>query len=131
MSAARPAPQHLHILPTLTEVIELPEPVPAFDPADAEAEALPEVTAPAAPETAAASFELPHVVEEQIVQHVLADLQRHAELMLEYRLREALAPVLARLTESLIGELRQERAATLRDVVTRAVSQELARRRFR
>ena len=37
--------------------------------------------------------------------------------MLEHRLREALAPVLARATDALVREARNELAATLRDVV--------------
>jgi aspartate oxidase len=39
--------------------------------------------------------------------------------------------VLAKLTDALIHDVRDELAATLRDVVSRAVSQELARQRSR
>lgn len=69
--------------------------------------------------------------EEQLVQQVLADVQRHADAMLEFRLREALGPVLARVTDELVRGARQEMAATLRDIVARAVAQELARQRSR
>ncbi len=67
--------------------------------------------------------------EEQIVQSVLTELQRRSDLMLEYRLRETLTPILARLCDTLIKEAREDLAVTLRDVVSRAVSQELARHR--
>lgn len=105
-SAARPV--NLQGLPTLTEVIEPARPAP---PAAAGAATLP-----------------PRVDGDEIVARVLADLQRHADLMLEYRLREAIAPLLARHADALVRELQQELAATLREVVARAVSQELARR---
>jgi hypothetical protein len=132
MNAFRPPPQNLTGLPTLTEVIEFAAPAvepgvdavgtPPSEPlaAEVETDAMPAAAAPA-----------PAIDEEQIVQRVLTDLQRHADLMFEYRLREALAPVLAKLTDALIHDVRDELAATLRDVVSRAVSQELARQRSR
>jgi hypothetical protein len=73
----------------------------------------------------------PAVDEERLVANVLVELQRHADLMLEYRLREAIDPALSRLADGLVHDLREELAATLRDVVARAVSQELARQRGR
>jgi hypothetical protein len=71
------------------------------------------------------------VNEEQITQRVLVELERQVELMLEYRLREVLTPVLTRAADSLIRDARSELASTLRDVVARAVAQELARHRTR
>ena len=65
------------------------------------------------------------------MQRVHADLQRQIDGMLEYRLREAMAPVLARTTELLVRELRQELSKTMKDVVARAVAQEVARQRSR
>jgi hypothetical protein len=65
--------------------------------------------------------------EAQIAQRVLADVQRQIDGMLEYRLREALAPILARSSEALVRELRQELSKTMRDVVARSVAQEVAR----
>ena len=131
MNASRPPPQNLPGLPTLTEVIELG--TSASEPS-VELEA----TQPSEPALAAAiksettpAAAAPVIDEEQIVQRVLIDLQRHSDLMFEYRLRETLAPALARLTDALIRDVRDELAATLRDVVSRAVSQELARHRSR
>lgn len=89
----------------------------------------------AAPAPAAAPAEPPpagvSIDEAQIVQRVHADLQRQIDGMLEYRLREAMAPVLARTTELLVRELRQELSKTMKDVVARAVAQEVARQRSR
>lgn len=69
--------------------------------------------------------------EDQLVQRVLLEIQRHVDLMVEFRLREALAPVLARAAQSIVDEARTELSATLRDVVGRAVAQEVARQRQR
>jgi len=68
---------------------------------------------------------------EQLEESVLGAVQQHIDLMFEYRLREAIAPVLARAADQLIKDLREPLAADLRDVVQRAVAQELARRRHR
>jgi len=65
------------------------------------------------------------------VQRVLADVQRQLDLVFEYRLREMLTPALARIADSLIRDTRNELATTLRDIVTRAVAQELQRQRGR
>ena len=73
----------------------------------------------------------PAVTEAQLTHRILTDVQRQIDLMLEYRLREALAPVLARATDNLVRESRGELASTLRDVVARAVAQEMSRHRSR
>jgi hypothetical protein len=105
------------VLPTLTEVVRVE---PAADgPPQGELPLLEAVV-----ETSA-------VDERQLTSRVLADVQRQIDLMLEYRLREALAPAMARLTEALVHEARSELASTLRDVVARAVAVELARQRGR
>ncbi len=121
-------------VPTLTEVVNLPEaPAPAVapvasPPGDTRTEPAPlESLAPLAP--AAAATRLPD--EEELVQRVLADVQRQIDLMLEIKLREALAPALTRATDALMREARTELASTLRDVVSRAVAQEIARHRER
>jgi hypothetical protein len=67
--------------------------------------------------------------EDQIVQRVLLDLQRQIDLMLEYRVREALIPALTRATDALVLEARNELASTLRSIVSKSVAQELARHR--
>ena len=103
----------------MTEVIELP--AAAEQPMTSEAQG----------DGGSSAAAVDEVDEDEIVDLVLVELQRHADLMLEFRLREAIEPALARLSFALAGELRDELAATLRDVVSRSVSQELARRRGR
>ena len=119
MNQVRPGPQSVQSLPTLTEVIELPART---------IQAGVEASAPQAPPSAGETLPLD---EDLIVQRVLAEIALHADLMLEHRLRESIAPALARFADGLIDDLRQELATTLRDVIARAVNQELARRRDR
>jgi hypothetical protein len=90
-------------LPTLTEVVEVKPPM-----ADAPSPAL---------------------GEDELRKLILADIQRQVDLMLEVRLREALTPALTRLTDALVRETRGELASSLRDIVARAVAQELSRHR--
>ncbi|CAM5796754.1 putative protein OS=Rhizobacter sp. Root404 OX=1736528 GN=ASC76_17680 PE=4 SV=1 [Rhizobacter fulvus] len=71
------------------------------------------------------------ITEEQLTQRILNDLQRQMDLMLDYRLREILTPLLTRAADSVVREARSELASTLRDVVARAVAQELTRHRTR
>lgn len=101
-----------HSPPTLTEVVAVPE-----EGVDA--------TVPM--QLYPAGVVLPD--EEALVERVLADVGRQVELMLEYRLRETLTPVLARAADALVREARNELAQTLRDVIARSVAQELARHR--
>lgn len=83
--------------------------------------------APAMPPVATAA----PINETQLVQRILVDLQRQIDLMLEVRLREALAPVLARATDTLIRDARKELTTAMRDAVARSVAEELARRENR
>lgn len=106
MAEPRPQPP-IARLPTLTEVVM-------------EGKAQADAPAPASP---------PAIDEAGVVDAVMAALQPRIDLMLEYRLREALAPLLARAADTIVADARQELAQTLRDVVARAVGQELARRR--
>ena len=120
-------------VPVLTEVVLLSEPEAVDIPIDA----LPVVTElavsdpPSAPVATPTPVALPENVEDQLVERVWADLQRQVDLMLEYRLRETLAPILSRATEAVLRDTRQQLASTLRDVVARAVAQELSRHRGR
>ena len=119
MSEHEPAaPQHV---PTLTEVVDWPQALPS----PTQTAVLP----PGLPLSSAGELAETVLTEAQLVQRVLADLQRQTDLMLDYRLREVLTPLLARATDNLIREARGELASTLRDVVARAVAQEMARHR--
>lgn len=128
--SARAAP------PPVAEVVETPPPrAPVAPPVALPAPPAFAATAPAAltqptppppaPRTAAAA----PLNEDVIVQRVLTDVQRQLDLVFEYKLRELLAPTLARIADSLIRDTRNELATTLREIVTRAVAQELQRTR--
>ena len=82
---------------------------------------------PQTPAPAAKAGATPTASEVQLTQRVLADLQRQVELMLEVRLREALAPILARATDTLVRDARKELTAAMRDIVSRAIAKELGR----
>lgn len=140
----RPTVHGQRLAPTLTEVIEVWESgsVP-LDGQRAETTVLMEsfrgrwdtrVDTAVASHTVNAKADLPRPEvaapnEEQVMQRVLLDLQRQIDLMLEYRLREALMPALTRATDAFVLEARNELASTLRAVVSKAVAQELARLR--
>lgn len=126
MTHAR-TPQPPRQVPTLTEVVDVAKSKPAAG------TVVPAAPTPAVPPPAALS---PAGVksslnEDALVQRVLFDVQRQVDLMLEHRLRETLSPALARLTESLVREVQNDLASTLRDVVAKAVAQEIARLRAR
>ncbi len=91
---------HLNLdgLPTLTEVLELGR---------------------------ASAAGVPHPGDTDLVAQVLAALEPRIGALLETRLREALAPALARVADGLIREARAELAPTLRSVVEEAVAQAL------
>ena len=92
-------------LPTLTEVVDVTP-----------------TARPAAPQAAPPT-------EDELRKAILADVQHQVDQMLEVRLREALAPAITRLTDALVREARGELASSLRDIVSRAVAQELSRHR--
>lgn len=127
-SAGRPGRAASGRLPTLTEIIDVGAEAQAA--ADGEA-ACGEAEAPATvPEAAGVPPGAAAAIDEmQVVRRVLADLERQVDLLLEYRLREVLGPALARASDMLIRETRNELAATLRDIVARAVAHELTRQR--
>jgi hypothetical protein len=134
-------------VPVLTEVVVLPKaeptvevdefpPIPA-DPAFAataptpmggpEYASPPVKTAPPLVATPAPLAVVPPLDEARVVQRVLADLDKQLDLMFEQRLRESLSPVLARMTDSLVREMRTQLASNLREMAARAVSLELDR----
>lgn len=128
----RPAPPGR--VPTLTEVVRMPEaqpPTPVAPVSEPQAFAATVPAAMDAPRSGGVVVGAPVADEEELVQRVLADLQRQIDLMLEVKLREVLAPALTRATDALMREARTELASTLRDIVSRAVAQELSRHRQR
>lgn len=137
MNAGAPKPARV---PTLTEVIEvgdtpLPPPVELQEDAEAPWERTTRFAVPVPQSVAAIAAVAPPpaapIDEERVAERILADVQRQVGVMLEHRIRETLAPALARLTEAVVQEARVELASALRDMVARAVAQELARQRAR
>ena len=122
-------------VPTLTEVVAWPDTAPATDLAEPTSQhgSLEADVIERAPATGdnASSRPAPRKTDEQIIDRVMSDLQRQIDLMLDYRLREILTPILTRAADAVIRDARTELASTLRDVVARAVAQELARHRTR
>ena len=114
-------------VPTLTEVVVMPDAPAAQAPLAPSVEADVMGSALMTP----ASYHAPSMNDEQLIQRVLVDVQHQVDLMLEYRLREMLTPILARAADGVIRDARTDLASTLRDVVARAVAQELARHRDR
>ena len=60
---------------------------------------------------------------------LLASIQDRIDSLFQARLREAVAPALARAVDGLLRELGPELASAMRETAERAVAQELARRR--
>jgi len=133
-------------VPVLTEVVVMPKKAtpevvhndyPPFAPDPAYAETAPAPLGdwpgnpppqPPARAQAGAAFVAPPLIDEaMLTQRVLADLDKQLDLMFEHRLRETLSPVLARMTDTLVREMRNQVAASLREMVTRAVALELDR----
>lgn len=116
-------------LPVLETVV--PEVSPPAGP-EPESEPAP-VIAPVIAPVAAASPEsaLPEITQAQLAQRVLSVVQKQIDGMIDFRLKEAVAPILARHTEAMVRDLREELSRTMADVVARAVAQEMAKLRQR
>ena len=67
-------------------------------------------------------------VADELSADVLFELEQRIDSLFESRLREALAPALARAADGLIREARLELSAALRDLVDDAVTRALERR---
>ena len=89
---------HPALVPTLTEVIEV-----GGDDQPPSASAMPGTATEVLPVQAMVP-DGGAVQEGQLVQRVLTDVQRQIDSMLEFRLREALAPVLARHSEAIVRD---------------------------
>lgn len=72
----------------------------------------------------------PHSADDpELAADLLACIQERVDTLFQARLREAIAPALARAVDGLLRELGPELASALRETAERAVAQELARRR--
>ncbi|MBL8314764.1 MAG: hypothetical protein JNK55_13550 [Rubrivivax sp.] len=118
---ALPPPERL---PTLTEVVQLASDPWAEAAFAASAEAGVNVEAARETEPAPAQGSeppAPPLDEDQITRQVLAALEQRLDGLFEARLREALAPALARAADGLIRDLRPELTQALHDMVHDAV----------
>ncbi|HEX3139090.1 MAG TPA: hypothetical protein VHQ87_03500 [Rhizobacter sp.] len=122
-------------VPVLTEVVVMPKAAPEVaeeyppvppDPAYAETAPAPLAGWPGGLKDAVVAPPA-GVDEAMLTQRVLADLDKQLDLMFEQRLRETLTPVLARMTDTLVREMRNQLAGSLRELVSQAVSRELDR----
>jgi hypothetical protein len=104
-----PAPRQV---PTLTEVLQ----PPGVAAAPAVAAALPATSAPDDGEHA------------ELVRRTLLALHQRLDATLEPRLRAAIAPAVAAITDALLAEARARIGDMLRDAVREAVAEELVRR---
>jgi hypothetical protein len=117
-------PKQPQRVPTLTEVI-----------IDLPADAASSTTAPnasargdaqVAPETLMAEALMQ---ETRIVSKVIERLQPRIDVLFEHRLREALAPTVARVYAALADDVRKELARKIREAVEQAVNEEMGRPR--
>lgn len=108
-------------MPTLTEVLELDSPSGAEG---ARVSAHDE----GAPVLADTTPLEPMLDTQSLVSEVLAELQPRIDMLFDSRLREALAPALARAAEGLIREARSELGSALHELVDDAVKRALQRR---
>ncbi|HET7527580.1 MAG TPA: hypothetical protein VFK10_16675 [Burkholderiaceae bacterium] len=67
--------------------------------------------------------------ESRIAARVIERLQPRIDVLFEHRLREALAPMVARVYNAVAEEARKELARKLREAVEQAVNEELGRHR--
>lgn len=86
-----------------------------------------EPSVPGAQPGVSASPSTTKLADDALVEKVLQDVQRQVDLRIEHQLNAALAPIIEKLTSTLAADARLAIAESLRDVVQRAVAQELDR----
>ncbi len=119
-------------VPTLTDVVQVPgmaqfagtKTVPPQEAAVAPvaADAAPEALRLTPDDSAHAHSDLPEGLEEHVVHRVM----QRVDLVLDQRLREAIAQVIGEQTRSMIPRLREEVESVVRHAVYEAVADELA-----
>jgi hypothetical protein len=120
MTAEPKKPQRV---PTLTEVIiDLP--------ADQSSSVAPNAPARADAQVAPEALMAEALMQEtRIVSKVIERLQPRIDVLFEHRLREALAPTVARVYAALADDVRKELARKIREAVEQAVNEEMGRHR--
>jgi len=131
-------PAHPDRLPTLTEVLELGRgegvdlgvTAPATEVAPPEWAPAPSGLAPSDAELGlapTAPMPLESIDAQALVRQVLKELSPRVESMFEARMRDAMAPALARAADLLIRETRAELLAAMTDLVSETVARALDR----
>lgn len=105
-------------IPVLTQVIDL---LPPSSPAQSHPSGL---AAAANPEAAREEWEN---IERTVNERVLLQLQGRIDFVLEHRIKESLADAIQKATDDLADEIRRGLENTLKDVIARAVAQEITR----
>ena len=125
------SPPSLLRVPTLTEVVSLADMPPDLDLPALLAEPVPlgSTTVPAGVLGRAVAAPPPSPAPDPawLVETVLRDVEQRIGALIEQRLREALAPTLARAADTLVAESRVALEAGLREVVQESVTAALAR----
>ncbi len=134
-------------VPTLTEVIspltavdlllDVPGALPQSDPHSMVSAPMAETSLPFTLATvpsisallATVEGALPAGAEPSSAARVVADVRRELDVTLEAHLRDVLAPLLQQAAEKAIRETHEKLAASLHQMIERAVAQELARHR--
>lgn len=120
-------------LPELTEVISSPPPLgkavaPPVPPVPSVPSVTPEQQAASAPPAAAEwDAEQWERMEREVRERVLQQVLERIDFVLEQRVRDSLADVLQTAVESLASEIRGGLHNTVKEVITRAVSQEITK----
>ena len=127
MPPAPPPPPNR--VPVLTEVVLVPQSERALGTSTPDAPPSGMAVPTLSPAAAVVVPELPD--ENAVVERVMSDLHRQIDLMFEQRIREKLSPALARIADMMVREVRTELSGAVREMVERAVANELARHRRR
>jgi len=114
-------------VPTLTDVVHLPEAAQlvaakAGETSPAQESAIASERPDAEPVVSTATGDLPAGIEEYVVHR----LMQRVDLVLDQRLREAIALVVQEQTRSMVPRLREEVESVVRHAVYEAVAEELA-----
>ena len=109
-------------VPTLTDVVHLPETAVLSEAQAAPPPAAVQAPVPAPAEAPVAASPLPHGIEEYVVHRVM----QRVDVVLDQRLREAIVLVVQEQTRSMVPRLREEVEAVVRHAVYEAVAEELA-----
>lgn len=133
VSEPPPGPVHEPVREPPVDPEPLPEreppPVPEGEPAPPPLRAAAGAETPVDAEAGQRPGAFPFVSENELTERILADLQRQVEVVLEYRVREVLTPILTRAADTVVRDARNELSRSLRELVARSVAQELLRQR--